>query len=91
MHSLPCKLESALNAKNQVHAAETKTFQHSILELQLNIQLKDEKIDSVEGSINKANDKIESLRHESEFIMQEKASLEGQLKQLHGLSLAKLK
>lgn len=72
----------AFNTKNEVYAAENKALQHTIIELQLNIQLKDEKIASLESSFNKANDKIESLRHESQFIMQEKASLEGQLKQL---------
>jgi len=72
----------AFNEKNEVVATENKALQHTILELQLNMQLKDEKIASLEGSFNKATDKIESLRHESQFIMQEKASLEGQLKQL---------
>jgi chromosome segregation ATPase len=46
------------------------------------MQSKDEKIASLEDNVAKANDKIEALRHESQFALQEKSNLEGQLKQM---------
>ncbi len=38
----------------------------------------------------KANDKIDTLRHELQFISQEKANLEGQLKQLQAMLAGRL-
>ena len=45
----------------------------------------DEKITGLEEALSQANDKIHALRHEQQFISQEKANLEGQLKQLQAV------
>jgi hypothetical protein len=64
---------------------EITILQRTIMELQFNIKSKDEKIVSLEEITIKANDKIELLRHETQFALQQKAALEGQLKQMQGI------
>lgn len=71
-----------LKEQNQAQVAELTTIQRTAIELQLNIKSRDEKIASLEEALARGNDKIETLRHENQFALQEKASLEGQLKQM---------
>lgn len=71
-----------LKKQNQAQAIELTTLQNTLVELRLHMQSKDEKIASLEDNVAKANDKIEALRHESQFALQEKSNLEGQLKQM---------
>lgn len=74
-----------LREQNQAQVAELTAIQCTAMELQLNLKSRDEKITSLEEVIDRANDKIEALRHESQFALQEKASLEGQLKQMQAM------
>lgn len=71
-----------LKNQKQMQASEQAAFQKTAIELQLNIKSRDEKIASLEGAIARANDKIETLRLENQFALQEKANIEGQLKQM---------
>jgi hypothetical protein len=50
--------------------------------LQIRLKADADKISVLEEALSKANDKVNSLRHDHQFILQEKANLEGQLKQL---------
>jgi chromosome segregation ATPase len=72
----------ALKEKNQAQTTEFATLQPIVIELRLNIKSKDEKIASLKEIADKAKDKIETLRHENQLALQEKAGLEGQLKQM---------
>lgn len=72
----------AIKMHNQAQATELTTLQRAIVELQLNIKSREEKISSLEDAMVRANDKIEALRHENHFVLQEKANLDGQLKQM---------
>jgi hypothetical protein len=45
------------------------------------VKLSDEKTVSLESDLPNANNKVHNLRHEHQFTSQEKANLEGQLKQ----------
>jgi chromosome segregation ATPase len=54
---------------------------HTVIELQLKLNAGDEKIIALEKELSKANDKVNALRHDHQFTAQEKANLEGQLKQ----------
>lgn len=74
-----------LKKQNQVQAIELTTLQNTLVELRLHMQSKDEKIASLEDNVAKANDKIEALRNESQFALQEKSNLEGQLKQMQAI------
>lgn len=74
-----------LNTQNQAQMAELTALQHAIMELQFNIKSRDEKIVSLEELIVRSNDKIEILRHENQFSLQEKASLQGQLHQMQSM------
>lgn len=76
--------------QNRAKATELMTLERTIMELQLNIKSRDEKISSLEDAINRANDKIEALRHENQFALQEKASLEGQLKHMQTILSSEL-
>lgn len=53
-----------------------------IAELQVTLKTDKHKIDGIEEALKKANDKVDTLRHELQFILQEKSNLEGQFKQL---------
>jgi chromosome segregation ATPase len=75
----------AIKEKNQAQLTELTALQHTVMELQFNMKSRDEKISSQEGVIVRANDKIETLRHENQFALQEKAGLEGQLKQMQAM------
>ena len=55
------------------------------IELQLNIKSKDERIASLEESVVRGDNKVEALRHENQFALQEKANLEGQVKQMQAM------
>ena len=68
--------------KNQTLVTELAALQRTVMELQLTVKSRDEKIASHEEANIRANDKIETLRHENQFAIQEKASLEGQLRQM---------
>ena len=59
--------------------------QQTVIELQLMIKVDGDKIVSLEDALSKANDKIDTLRHEFQFTSQAKANLEGQLKQLQAV------
>lgn len=56
--------------------------QHNLIELQVTLKSKDQRIAELEKSCAQAKDKIETLRHEYQFLAQEKATLTGQFKQL---------
>lgn len=72
-----------ISGHHQTQASKLVTLKQTVVELQLNIKTKSEKIASLEESLVKANDKIETLRHDGQFLLQEKSSLEGQLKQMN--------
>lgn len=55
--------------------------QHQVIELQLTLKAKDQKLAELEKTLAQASDKIETLRHDYHFVSQEKATLAGQLKQ----------
>lgn len=71
-----------LSQQVQQQAQQLEAKQHTIIELQITLKTDMQKINELEDALKKANDKIESLRHEFQFISQEKANLEGQFKQL---------
>lgn len=75
--------------QEKVQQLETK--QHTIIELQVTLKTETIKTVNAEEALKKANDKIESLRHDMQFIAQEKANLEGQLKQLLPLNTTQAK
>lgn len=60
---------------------------HTVIELQLKLKAGDEKITALENELSKANDKVNALRHDHQFTAQEKANLEGQLKQFQSVLL----
>ena len=60
---------------------------HTVIELQIKLKTADEKITALENELSKANDKVNALRHDHQFTAQEKANLEGQLKQFQGVLL----
>jgi len=82
MHNKIRHDHDSMKEKNQAQFTELTVLQNTAIELKLNITLRNEKIASLEEAISSSNDKIETLRHESLFTLQEKASLEGQLKQI---------
>lgn len=55
------------------------------IELQIKLAAHEEKITALEKALKKSEDKIQILRDDSNFISQEKANLEGQIKQLQNL------
>lgn len=79
----------SLTVKNHTLEDELLVLQHNVMELQLNIKSRDEKIAILEETVSKSNDKIEALRHENQFALQEKATLSGQLRQLQVMSSGK--
>lgn len=60
---------------------------HTVIELQLKLKSGDEKITVLENELSKANNKVNALRHDHQFTAQEKANLEGQLKQFQSVLL----
>lgn len=85
MHDTIQHNHDVLKKKNQIQFTELSTLQHSVIELRLNIKSRDEKITLLEEVATRSNDKIETLRHEGQFALQEKASLEGQVKQMQAM------
>jgi len=71
-----------LQQQTQEQSQQLETKQHTIIELQVTLKTETNKVAETGEALKKANDKIESLRHDMQFIVQEKANLEGQLKQL---------
>jgi chromosome segregation ATPase len=57
-------------------------FKQTIFDLEVSVKSKDNKIGLLENLLAKTEEKIQSLRHDYEFVSAEKANLEGQFKQL---------
>ncbi|CAN5408525.1 hypothetical protein BH10PSE19_BH10PSE19_03690 [soil metagenome] len=70
---------------HQQQSINLNSKHHFVIELQLKLKLSDEKIALLENDLSCANNKVHNLRHEHQFISQEKANLEGQLKQLQSM------
>jgi chromosome segregation ATPase len=66
----------------QEKSKDLASKQQAVIELQLTNKAEGHKITALEEALSKANDKIDTLRHEFQFTSQAKANLEGQLKQL---------
>lgn len=85
-------LKAANEALMQAHQAQHLEFktqaetmaamQHKLITFEVKAKTTQERIESLEQTLAKAEDKIEALRDENQFILQEKASLEGQIKQI---------
>lgn len=73
--------------QNQFLDLENKN--HTVIEFQFKLKSCDEKIALLESELSNANNKIHNLRHEQQFTSQEKANLEGQLKQLQSIMFVK--
>jgi len=71
-----------LSKTHQQQSINLENKHHAVIELQLKVQSSDEKIALLESDLSMANNKIHTLRHEHQFTLQEKANIEGQLKQL---------
>lgn len=78
-----------LSTAHQQQSLNLENKHHELIELQLKLKAEDEKIIVLENELTKANDKINSLRHDHQFTSQEKANLEGQLKQLQSILSSK--
>lgn len=86
------KLQKDYEQLLEVHQQQSVNLDskhHAVVELQLKLKLSDEKTASLVSDLSNANNKIHNLRHEHQFISQEKANLEGQLKQLQSMISAK--
>ncbi len=79
-----------LSQQYQEQARQLEAKQHTIIELQVTLKTDTHKIAGLEETIKKANDKVDTLRHELQFVSQEKANLEGQFKQLQTMLPGKL-
>lgn len=66
----------------QTQCKDLESKQQTVIELQLVKKSDAHEIVSLKEALSKANDKIDTLRHEFQFTAQAKANLEGQLKQL---------
>lgn len=71
-----------LSKKHQQQSINLERKHHAVNELNFKVKSSEEKIASLESDLSSANNKIHNLRHEHQFTLQEKASLEGQFKQL---------
>lgn len=69
--------------QDQSHDYELK--KQSVIELQIKLAAYEDKITLLEKNQEKADDKIQTLRDDLSFVSQEKANLEGQIKQLQKL------
>jgi chromosome segregation ATPase len=86
------KVEKDYDQLSKTHQQQSITLEskyHAVIELQLKVKSGDEKITSLESDLSDANNKIHNLRHEHQFTLQEKANLDGQLKQLKNMLSAK--
>ncbi len=79
-----------LSQQYQEKVKQLEAKQHTIIELQVTLKTDTDKITGLEEILKKANDKVDTLRHELQFISQEKANLEGQFKQLQTMLPGKL-
>ncbi|MEO8402003.1 MAG: DNA-binding protein [Gammaproteobacteria bacterium] len=82
------KLQKDYNKLLEMHQQQSINFDskhHAVIELQIKLKLSDEKIALLESDLSCANNKVQNLRHEHQFTSQEKANLEGQLKQLQSM------
>ena len=73
----------------QSYEKQSKDFelkQRSLFDLEVTLKANDNKISLLEAALFKAEEKVQALRHDYEFIAAEKASLVRQLSQLQGLS-----
>ena len=79
-----------LSQQYQEQSQQLKAKQHTIIELQVTLKTSTNKMSGLEETLQKANDKVDTLRHELQFISQEKANLEGQFKQLQTMLPSRL-
>src|SRR3990167_3938493 len=89
------KLEISLNKMEKDYDALLKKLDEqsnvleskhmNVMELDIKLKLNAEKITSLEKDLSSANNKIHTLRHDHQFMAQEKANLEGQLKQFQSV------
>lgn len=86
------KLQRDYDQLLETHQQQSINFDskhNAVIEFQLKLKLSDEKIASLESDLSCANNKVHNLRHEHQFTSQEKANLEGQLKQLQHILSSK--
>lgn len=86
------QMEKDYNALLKKYEQQTSVFESKntiAMELSIKLKLNIEKITSLENDLSSANNKIHILRHEQQFTLQEKANLEGQLKQMQNMILVK--
>lgn len=86
------KIQKDYEQLSQAHKNQSlnlENINHIVIEFQLKLKSCDEKIALLESELSGANNKIHNLRHEHQFTLQEKANLEGQLKQLQNILSAK--
>lgn len=82
------RMQQDLDRLSQQHQKQSQNLdakQLAVIELQLKLTAEDDKIASLEKALSKANDKVHALRHDYQFTLQEKANLEGQVKQLQAI------
>lgn len=72
----------ALSLEVKIQDQAMTSMQHQLITLELTAKTAQERAVQLEAALAKAEDKIETLRSENQFVMQEKASLEGQIKQM---------
>jgi chromosome segregation ATPase len=72
----------AFKAQRQQEVVELTSKTQTAIELQVKLQVTQENNQALKIELDKALDKIESLRHDYDFVSQEKSHLAGQLKQL---------
>lgn len=72
---------------HQQQSQNLESKHHIVIELKLKLKTGDEKITVLENELSKANNKVNALRHDHQFTAQEKANLEGQLKQFQSVLL----
>lgn len=71
-----------LTKQHQQQLDKLETQSHVLIESQVTAKANADKIASLEAALSKSEDKIQALRHDYEFVSQEKANLVGQIKQL---------
>jgi chromosome segregation ATPase len=85
VHDRISQEHARLSQQLQDQAANLEAKQHAAIEFQFKLKADTDKIRSLEDALSKANDKVDALRHDNQFISQEKANLEGQMKQLQAV------
>jgi chromosome segregation ATPase len=73
---------SRLTQQHQEQLHNFELTKQSYTELQIKLKSYEEKIASLESALSKSDNKIQIIRDDYNFVMQEKANLEGQVKQL---------